>query len=295
MGFYPGSADIDAGRITVDQALNDPTIIESKLAELIEPNLIVENLFSEGGQVDGGAVIFAPITEKHLYTDNDVQDRNPGDEYPVVFRTRPESQIARVQDFGGKFPTSDEARRRNKSIDFDSEVQALSNTIVRKINQRAIETVTATVTAAGDDMFQVSGLPWDEAIATGNPTSMSDPRQLPHALFAAAQADAQRRELGVAYTRLVLSPNAYSNLRICYGPDLGTMLSDYGLEAKVSNHLPADTAYMVDPTRFGFIQYEEGLTVTTWRDEHHRQTWTQAYAMPVMGSTMPSALAILGT
>lgn len=294
MPFYPGAVDYDNGLLTVDQALTSPTVIEQRVADVVSKNLLVDTLFADGGQnIDGGAVIYSKITEKHLFTEHDVADRNPGDEYPVLYRLRPDSELARVQDFGGKFATSDEARRRNSSIDFDNDVTALSNTITRKLNRRAIETVTTAVEVS-DDVYELQAAePWTTTLATGNPNNLTNPRSLPHSDFADAVAHAARRDMGVVYSKLVMSPEDHASLRVTYGGDLTTVLSDYGLEIVETNYVPDGDAYLVDPGRVGFVQYEEQLTVKTWEDPEHRQTWTQGYCMPVMGVTLPAAITVI--
>ena len=96
MSFYPGEATINDGLLTVDAALNDPTHIEQRIADIVQPSLLADHMFTTGGDVQGGAVIYSRTTEKHLFTENDVADRNPGDEYPVVYAEQPASEIARV-------------------------------------------------------------------------------------------------------------------------------------------------------------------------------------------------------
>jgi hypothetical protein len=293
MPFYPGAIDYSDGLISVDQALNSPEIIEQRIADIISENLLVDTLFTEGGTVDGGAVIYSKITEKHLFTENDVADRNPGDEYPVVYAARPEPELARVQDFGGKFAVSDEARKRNRTIELDNDTTVLSNTITRKLNRRAIETLSAAVDAS-DDVYQIAAsVPWTETTATGNPANLTNPRALPHATFALAAARVSRLDLGITYTKLLVGPDTHADLRITYGKDLTTVLSDFGLEIVESNYVPVGEAYLVDPGKVGFVQYEEPLTVKTWDDPEHRQTWVQGYAMPVMGVTLPAALTVI--
>ncbi|RSZ64419.1 hypothetical protein EAH68_05345 [Corynebacterium hylobatis] len=291
--FYPGQANVDNGRITVDQALKFPASIEQRIADKATPNLVVDNLFSaDSGPVTGGAVIFSKITEKHLYTENDVADRQPGDEYPVLYSTRPESQIARVQDFGGKFAVTDEARTRNNTIDFDNDVTKLSNTITRKINQRAIETVQAAQEA--DEVLTLPATAaWDTTILDGDPTTITPPRERPTADLAALFAVNEDRDMGVVFTKLLVNPSTRADLTIAYGEKLTPMLKDFGLQLVSSIYVPKDNAYVVDPKSLGFVRYEESLTVRTFRDEHHRQSWVQGWAMPVMGVTFPAALGVI--
>ena len=289
MPLYPGYLAQEGNLITVDQALTMPESITQRLSEIIEPNLLVDRVFSGSGQaVQGGGVIYSQITEKHLYLSTDVLDREPGDEYPVVYADRPEPRLAKVQDFGGKFAVTDEARRRNQSVDFDNDVTKLANTITRKLNQRAIETLEAGLGAL-DDNGEVAGHSWSGLNFEGS-TGVTKSADRPTADFAAAQLAADQDDMGITYTQLLVNPQQKAALAIAYGKDLTAVLDSFGLEIFSSLHIPAGTAYMVDPGQVGFVDYEEPLTTTTWRDEHHRQEWVQSYAMPVMGVTNPRAI-----
>lgn len=292
MSFYPTRADYADGVISVDQALENPTVIEQRVAEVASKNLLVETIFStDSTPVTGGAVIFSKITEKNFYTDNDVTARHPGDEYAVVYRERPEAELARVEDYGGKFPTSDEARRRNQNVDFDNDVTALANTITRKLNQRAMETLMAA-DEAGETIALVSNGPaWSQVVLEGDPATITAPQLRPTAQLADVFALAESRDLGIEYKKLIVSPMVKASLRTAYGVNLKAMLDSFDLELISSNHIDDSKAWLIDPGKAGFVKFEEPLTVTTWRDEHKRQTWTQGYAMPVMGVTLPAAIA----
>lgn len=288
--FYPGSAQLDDGIITIDQVLKDPILIEERVAEIASKNLIVDTIFSEGGDVQGGAVIYSKITEKHLYTENDVAERQPGDEYPVVYSSQPERQLARVRDFGGKFSVSDEARLRNQSIDFDNDTTRLANTITRKINRVAIETLDAVIDA-GENVQLAALTPWLGVQLDG--ATPTPPHERPHAHIADVFARAESMELGIEYSRMLVSPSTHATLRTIYGTGLGSMLDDFGLELTASPYVSDDLVFLVDKDNAGFVRYEEGLTVRTWEDEAHRQTWVQGYAVPVMGVTLPAAVATI--
>lgn len=292
--FYPGAADLKDGIISVDAVLNDPTIIEARIAELATPNLLVETVFSQDNSpVEGGAVIYSETTEKHFFTSNDVTERQPGDEYTIVYRERPESKLARVEDFGGKFATSDEAKRRNLAVDFDNDVRVLANTLTRKLNQRAVETIEAARTAKKSNTLNIVDSDWKDVVLDGNPAHITAPSGRPHAHIANLFAVAEKQDLGITYTKMLVSPAMKATLRTVYGTGMNAMLDDFGIDLISTNYINDDVAYLIDPGKAGFVKYEEPLTVTTWRDEAHRQTWTQAFAMPVMGITLPSAIGVL--
>ncbi|WP_066586303.1 major capsid protein [Corynebacterium provencense] len=290
MTFYPGSAGVTGNLLTVDMALRNPTHIEQRVADIAERDLLVDSVFTEGGPVEGGAVIYSEIDEKDLYTDTDVADRAPGDEYIIVNSTDREPRVARVQDFGGKFAITDEARDRNDTVELDNATTRLANTITRKVNQRVIATLTAAISKA-NVYSRTSG--WDKVILDGVPDTITAPALRPSADLATLTAAAEKLDIGIEYTRLLVSPDGHRDLRIAYGTGLKAMLDDFGIDLLVSNSVPADRAFLVDPKQLGFVRYERPLTVTTWRDEATRTTWVQGYCLPTMGITLPAALGVV--
>lgn len=296
MSFYPGSASTTGSGLTVDQALREPTIIEERIAHLAEGQLFVDQIFTQDATpVEGGAVIYGRVLAKHRFTTEDSAPRQPGAEYQMLYRLRPELRTAAVQDFGGKFAVTDEAIRRNRTADLDNDVTALTNTIVRKINTEAISALSAAIEETQDHgLIEVAAsLPWDEASATGAPDKQTGARGLPAASIATAIATAEAADETATFNRLLVSPKTRADLRICYGVHLGGLLEDLGLTLLSVKGLPEGTALLVDQGRVGFVRYETPLNVVTWRDEAHRQTWVQAYACPVIGVTNPSALAVI--
>ena len=294
MSFYPARADYKDGVISIDEALANPTVIASRVAEIASTNLLVDTIFSnDAGPVEGGTVIYSKTTEKNFYTDNDVTARQPGDEYTIVYRERPEAELARVEDYGGKFPVSDEARKRNLTVDFDNDVTALSNTIRRKLNQRAMETIAAADESGETNSIAHTGTKWSDLVLEGDPATITAPNERPTSSIADAFAIAETKELGITYSKMLVNPLTKSRILAAYGPNMKAMLDTFGLELIPSNYVPKEKTYLVDPGKAGFVRYEESLTVTTWRDEHHRQTWVQGYAMPVMGITLPAAIATI--
>lgn len=294
MSFYPGRADSNNGVISVDQALEDPSVIAGRVADIASKNLLVESIFSvDSSPVSGGTVLFSKTLEKHLYMDEDASDRQPGDEYKVLYSVKPDLEAARVEDFGGKFATTDEARRRNQAVDFDNDVTRLANTITKKLNQRAIETVQAAEEAGETNQVAFVGVGWDGVNIEGDPTTITPTAQRPTAAIADAMATAEMQELGVVYKKMIVSPSTKASILTAYGPNLQAMLDVYGLDMIVSNYVEDNKTYLIDPGQAGFVKYEEPLTIHNFRDEHRRLTWTQGYAMPVMGITLPSAIATI--
>jgi hypothetical protein len=110
----------------------------------------------------------------------------------VVTGSRRAPKVAEVEKWGGKFWVSIEARDRNDVSVFTRNVRQLANTIVRKINMRAVEVLEAAVQAA--PTRQVTGNSWGAVVTAGSTASNST--LWPGYDIARAQMLAEQAELG---------------------------------------------------------------------------------------------------
>lgn len=286
---YPlGAPTISNNQLTVDTALKQPGRITKRLADLTLQKFIVDKIFSSSGaSVASGAVIYDQVTTNEVYLKNDVEERVPGAEYPLVTGERSEPKVAKSEDWGGKFWVSDEAVRRNEKVHFDNQVTQLANTIVRKVNSRAVATLEAAITEISGAAI-IPGNDWSDVTLSGNAPTPNAER--PYADFAAVQLSADREELGVTFNLWIVNPQEHANLRVAYGPDLDAMLADAGIEVFASNRVTAGVAYAVAANQVGFLNYEQGLATETWREQKTKRNWVQSSVLPIMGITNPYAI-----
>ncbi|MEE2058273.1 major capsid protein [Rhodococcus artemisiae] len=284
---YPLIPKLTGRQLTVDAALNAPTLITQRIAALTSDQLVIDKFLSATGQkVEGGALLYTQASAENFYTTRDVEERSPGAEYPVVQGERPAPKLAEAEDWGGKFWVTDEARERNNVSEFDDNVTQLANTIVRKINQRVIDAVEAAITGNG----VVPGHDWGAVITTGVPEELTPNNERPASDWASAQLAADMDELGVTYDLLVLHPQEHRALKVAYGEDLAAVLASNGLSVFTSPRLAPGTGYAVEKGKGGIMAYEKPLNTTTWRDEARRITWVQSFAVPAVAITNPPAI-----
>ncbi|QIS00985.1 hypothetical protein F5X71_00360 [Nocardia brasiliensis] len=289
VSFPLGAPTLAGSTLTVDLALKQPARITKRLADLTLQKFIVDRIFSSSGaSVAAGAVIYDQITANELYTTRDIEQRAPSAEYPIVGSDRTDPKVATSEDWGGKFWISDSARTRNDVAHFNNQVTALSNTIVRKVNQRAVVTLEAAIAALGGAGV-VPGHDWSDVQLAGTTPTPSDLR--PTADFANVQLAADIEELGVVYDLWLVNPQEKANLAIAYGSALAEVLESAGIrEMFASNRVAAGTAYAVATGEVGFLSYEQGLATETWREEKTKRTWVQSSVMPIMGVTNPYSI-----
>lgn len=279
----------DTTKLTVDMALQQPNRITQRLADLTLQQFIVTRIFgTTGGAVRGGAVLYDQLVANELYTTRDVERVAPGEEYPIVGGDRRGPRVAQVEKYGGKVPITDEARRRNDVVLFNNLITQLANTIVRKVNTRAVAELEAAISALGGAGTFV-GNNWSAVVTAG--TSATNNADMPAADFAEAQLLADREELGVVYDLWIVNPQEHAALKIAYGDKLADVLASNGIrEVYASNRVAAGTGYAVARGQVGFLEYEQGLATETYREPKNEITWTQSSVLPVMGVTNPYSI-----
>lgn len=281
-----GPPTVDGTELTVDMALNEPVRITHMIMDLTLQRFIADRVFSSGGGVTGGAVIYDTVQQNELYLDRDVQKVAPGSEFPLVTSERLAPKVASVEKWGGKTFVTREARNRNDASQLTNRVRQLANTIVRKINQIAIGTLEAAITA---ESRTISGNDWSAVVTAGSSASNHD--LWPAYDFAKVAAQGEEEELGVSYNLWLLNPQDYLNLVSIYGAsNIGAVLTALNVEVYVSNRVTAGEAIVVASGQVGQMRNEEPLQTETWYEETTQRNWIQSFVMPLMFVDNPYAV-----
>jgi hypothetical protein len=273
-----GPPTVSGTTITVDIAANSPTRVTRTLMDLTLQRFFADRVFTSAGGVSGGAVVYDEIVANDLYSDRDIQRVAPGDEFPLITSSRRVPKVAEVEKWGAKFFVTVEARDRNDVAVFTRNVRMMANTIVRKMNQRAVEVLEAAVQASPNRL--VTGLNWSTVVTAG--ASASNSNLWPAYDFARAQMQAETEELGIVYDLWIMNPQEYLQLARIYGPALNDLLSSMGLSIFVTNRVPAGNAYVVQEGTVGQMRVEQPLQTTQWYEQETERFWTQSSVRPLM-------------
>lgn len=284
---YPYGAPAVVGtNISVEMMLNEPTRVTRALNDITLQKFWAQRLFSFPGGVSGGAVLYDQLTANDLYTTRDVQNVEPGAEFPILSQDRPVPLVAQVEKYGGKWFVTDEARDRNNPQQLTQGVVKAANTINRKTHTKLVALLDATVTALGG-AITMAGHDW--TAATTATTATSSAAILPAADLAMAQVIADTQELGVEYDFLLLNPLQAAELKITYpNGSWRAVLQDNGIrDVMASNRIAAGTGYLVAEGQVGELRVEKPLGTETWREQATQRTWLQSDVRPVMYVTNP--------
>lgn len=284
---YPyGYPTISGNSVTVDMMLNQPTRVTRALADLSLRKMFAPKIFSTPGGVEGGALLFDVLTENDLFLDStrEVQNVEPGAEYPIVTASRSAPSIARVETFGGKFFVTDQARIRNDESQMRNGITKLSNSIQKGTDARAIAALDAAVTTYSRT---ATGANWSTANSTASASLTKNLE--PASDFVAAQLSADVSELGVVFDTWIVNPAQYAAFLKFYGAaNIRDVLGAYGIdELYSSNRVTAGTAYAVESGVVGEMRFEEPLSTEVWREQATRRTWVQSSISPVFAVTNP--------
>jgi hypothetical protein len=283
---YPlGPPTLSTTTITVDLALQQPTRITRTVMDLTLQRFFADRVFTSAGGVTGGAVVYDLVVANDLYLNRDIGRVSPGAEFPIVTSLRRAPQVAQVEKWGGKFFTTVEARDRNDVAVFTRQVRQLANTIVRKINQRAVAILDAAVTA---NTRNVVGNNWQTVVTTGS--SASNATLWPARDFARASLIADQEELGIVFNLFIMNPQEYFQLATIYGNALYQLIDSLGLDIFVTNRVPAGNMYAIAEGQAGQMRIEQPLMTETWYEEETQRYWTQSSVRPVMFIDNPHAI-----
>lgn len=272
-----GAPTVSGAVITMDMALNSPTRVTRTLMDLTLQRFFADRVFANAGGVTGGAVIYDELIANDLYTDRDIERVAPGDEFPIVTSSRRAPKVAEVEKWGAKFFVTVEARDRNNTSVFARHVRQLGNTIVRKINQRAVEVLEAAVQASPNRVL--TGNNWSTVVTAGSTASNST--LWPGYDFARAQTVAETEEMGQVFDLWIMNPQEYLQLARIYGTGLNDLLASLGLEIFVTNRVTAGTAYVVAKNQAGEMRIEQPLATEQWYEQGTQRFWTQSSVRPL--------------
>jgi hypothetical protein len=281
--------DAAAGTITVDLLARRPDIITRVIQNIALRRYYIDFIFSPAGSISGGAVSFEQATENDLFSQRDISKVMPGDEFPVVTFDRAAPRTAQVEKFGGKFPITDEARRRNQTGRVNRAMLQLANTITRKTQQRALAELDAAIT---EQSRTAAGTSWLDASTTVAADKLNTIG--PIADVSQIELANETLELGYTYNTAILNPQEWRNGMLAYGSEgaLRAVLAASGITTIwVTNRQTAGKIKWLAARQVGELGYEVPLSTETWRDpEGRQQNWYQAFVLPIVYVTDPFAI-----
>lgn len=253
---YPlGPPVIDGTTVTVDEALQQPERITRDVADLTMLRFFMDQLYTAGGGVTGGALLFERPnpTDTDLYGGREPKDIAPGAVFPLQTFSRGVPMIARPRKIGNKWFITREARKRNDTNLLTRYIRQTANTIRRRIEQMGLAELAAVIAA---ETRYSNGTSWSAYAAT--PINDRSGTTGPAADLLALRLAVDLEERGHDLTAAIFHPNQILSIQQAYpNNSVADILSSVGI-----------TQYFVTPrhTAGRVTLYEPGQ-VGEWRNE----------------------------
>jgi hypothetical protein len=286
----PGS--VNGPVYSADTLVKEPTRANRFLTDYLNINrsrFLLDVIFDNGGGMSGGAIIFESQGLNDFYPVRDVAQVAPGAAFPLVTFNRQVLGQASPEKWGGEYEYTYEARDRNDIRQLGRNNVQLANSIIRKLNLRALEELNKGIASLGGAGI-IEGHNWTAAIPNGsNPTA---PALTPIADLAKVIETNDLRELGLVYNTLVIHPRDMTTLRLFYGQDLSAVLSDYGFDVLfVSTHVAAGSVYAIAGAgQVGQYRVEQPLQTVSVEDKLVEKFTVKSSVRPAMFVDNPYAI-----
>lgn len=289
--YPPPVPSVSGNNITIDQFLRTPSRVQRVMADLSSQRFIADTLYS-AGDAQGGSVIYDRVSAQDLYTERDIEEIAPGSEFPNVGGADTAPLVAKVAKRGGQVQISYEAVRRNNRDMVQRNLMKLRNTIVKKHDSIAVNTLIAD----GDVLTGTAALEWN------------DPLSDPFADIAGAVSSIEQQDLGYTADLVLINPQerftllTHKDIRealprenTAVNPVLSGQLAGLcGLtQWVVSNRVPAGTVVVANSKIVGSMRDEMPL-YTRVIDKQEVETWiVQAARVSVPVITDPKSAIVL--
>lgn len=291
MSPFPAPAPTATGQnITVDAFLRNPTRVQRAIENLTNQRFVADVLLTAGPAIEGGAVLYDQVTDEGaLFTERDVQEVEPGSEFPIVDGAERMPLVAVARKWGGEVMLTDEDVRRDRRDKLARKTTQLRNTIVRKVDTVAINALLAApvhqAAASGDWGTTAGGPIADVARASSLVSSMDMGYEVDTAIINPAQ------ELDMLLDEAIRTalPRESSTVPIATGK-LGRLM---GVDFIVTNRVEAGTVLFADRGVAGSISDEVPLYARPIRDERRETVFIHGARVPAVYVTDPKSVVVL--
>lgn len=280
-GFpYPlDPATVSGTTITLDQYINSPTVRNRRIADIAGQEFFAQNIFSNGGAVQGGAILFErpnPLLTD-LYTERRLQEMAPGTEAPILTFVRGVPMVALPRKIGGKWALTREERARNDPRLAERAMTQLGNTVARDLEIMALSEINAVVTATSRTFPVTQTLAASAAFTFTTRTAANQPA----ADLARMVATVHNEQRGHRYNSAIYNVMDWATMVSIYGVDgsdgnagARAILAANGITTvDTSVQVAQGTAYFYEAGAVGVWANEFPIRTIQWIDENEDEKW----------------------
>ena len=294
----------DGARVTVNDLINNPTVIPRRILQIAENQFIADAVLRDAGGNNSGVVEFYQSTP--LFADIGATIRTEFGEYQITTTSDGIPSVATTVDRGLSILISDEMRRRNKIDRVNIQMTQVSNTMRRdwdaafmglflsnaSVQTFAVATPWATSTTIRNDILKAEKLV-NNAVTGQQPQNFLNFMADTLIITESSKYDILSSASFNSGTGVYQGNLADENLQ--YTGKLPQKLLNLDvLVTKSGGPLPDGTAIVLERHTVGFISDEEPLQATPlYRQQEKRQWRSDTNRASAMGLDQPLAAVIL--
>jgi hypothetical protein len=283
--MYPlDPVSVSGTQITLDQYVEQPTVITRAIADLTTQHLYAHKIFSPGPDVTGGAILFErpnPLLTD-LYAERRSQEVAPGAEFPINRFVRGVPMVARPRKIGDKFQVTKEDKKRNNPSLILRAIQQNANTLARDLEIMALSELSAVITA---ESRTHAGHSWSSQLAK----TMLETTHVgqPLADLSDAKTIVEEEERGKVLNGAIMHPNEWLNLSKYYGAaDIAEALKAIGIqEWFVTMRQTKGKVKLYEAGGVGDWATEFPLEEDEWEEKPTQSWWYQWSVSPAFAVT----------
>jgi hypothetical protein len=291
----------DGPRVTVNDLINNPTVVPLRILDLAKNQFVAESIFRNAGANDSGVVEFFQSTP--LFANTATAIRNEFGEYQVTTTSLGIPSVATTVDRGLGLIISDEMRMRNKMDRVNTQITQVKNTLVRDWD------------TAFFGLFLANTSVPTHAVTTGWATSTTIRQDINYGVNAVNNAVTGQQSLNFlnfqADTMVITETQRFNLLNstqfaTIYQGNLADenllytgkipqkILNLDVLVVKSGGPLPDNNVIIMERNTVGFISDEEPLQSTPlYRQQERRQWRCDTNRRSAMGVDQPLAAIVL--
>lgn len=240
--------------VSVSRFLKNTPVVEKTLTNMVAQRMFAEKLFSAGPRTESGSVAYTQLTsEGSYYTNRDVEQIAPGEEFPSVGMDEETLNTAVVAKWGGQMEFPYETVDRDRRDLLGKGLVRLANTIARKVDTQALAALAAapiqTAAASGDWSTANTDILGDLQTAISAIENLDMGYSPNMVILNVAQALDIRKDADIR----AAMPRETTSDNFLWARDLDGIA---GLSYYVTNRCPAGTVYVVQGGMVGSISDE---------------------------------------
>lgn len=281
VGFpYPlDPVTVSGTLITLDQYVNSPMVRNRRIADIAAQEFFAHKLFSNGGGVSGGAILFErpnPLLTD-LYAGRRPQEMAPGTEAPQITFVRGVPMVALPREIGEKWSLTKQERLRNNPRLAENAITQTANTLALYLEVMALSELNAVISATSRTFAASQTLATSAATTFTTRTAANQPG----ADLARLVATIHNEQRGHRMNSAIYNTLDWATMVAIYGVDgsdgnagARAILAANGITTvDTSVQQPQGKAKFYEAGAVGVWANEFPLETRQWIDENEDQKW----------------------